>query len=237
MIREGGYYAMRPGLGAGAHYIHRPGMSRRCSAKSSGLWAGGGVGSPRPAVAPAADRTWPGRRNPDVRCAAGGADRAWVPEPSEVVLVETSAPLRARQAQALADHAPRWLDRIEDIDAEIPAILLANEFLDCLPDPPGGALRRRLARAQGRDRSGRRPDFRRRPADRGPRCALGRGARMVAATDASRRRPWRPDGLRTGGAALLIDYGRAEPGFGDTLQAVRGHRRRSTRWRTPASPT
>ena len=26
-----------------------------------------------------------------------------------------------------------------------------------------------------------------------------------------------------GGAALVIDYGRAEPGFGDTLQAVKGH--------------
>ena len=28
-----------------------------------------------------------------------------------------------------------------------------------------------------------------------------------------------------GGAALLIDYGRAEPGFGDTLQALQAHRR------------
>jgi SAM-dependent MidA family methyltransferase len=30
---------------------------------------------------------------------------------------------------------------------------------------------------------------------------------------------------RQGGAALLIDYGRAEPGFGDTLQALRGHKK------------
>ena len=28
-----------------------------------------------------------------------------------------------------------------------------------------------------------------------------------------------------GGAALLIDYGRDAPGFGDTLQALRGHRK------------
>ena len=28
-----------------------------------------------------------------------------------------------------------------------------------------------------------------------------------------------------GGAALLIDYGRCEPGFGDTLQALLGHRK------------
>jgi len=27
----------------------------------------------------------------------------------------------------------------------------------------------------------------------------------------------------TGGAALFVDYGRDEPSFGDTLQAVRGH--------------
>ena len=29
--------------------------------------------------------------------------------------------------------------------------------------------------------------------------------------------------VRDGGAALLIDYGRSEPGFGDTLQALRRH--------------
>jgi SAM-dependent MidA family methyltransferase len=31
--------------------------------------------------------------------------------------------------------------------------------------------------------------------------------------------------VRRGGAALLIDYGRSEPGFGDTLQALKGHRK------------
>jgi SAM-dependent MidA family methyltransferase len=30
---------------------------------------------------------------------------------------------------------------------------------------------------------------------------------------------------RDGGAALLIDYGRDRPGFGDTLQALRRHRK------------
>ncbi len=32
---------------------------------------------------------------------------------------------------------------------------------------------------------------------------------------------------RRGGAGLLIDYGRAEPGFGDTLQALRRHEKQS----------
>jgi SAM-dependent MidA family methyltransferase len=30
---------------------------------------------------------------------------------------------------------------------------------------------------------------------------------------------------KAGGAALLIDYGRSEPALGDTLQALRGHRK------------
>jgi SAM-dependent MidA family methyltransferase len=47
-------------------------------------------------------------------------------------LVETSAALRAAQAQALPGAGATWHDGIESLPPG-PAIILANEFLDALP--------------------------------------------------------------------------------------------------------
>jgi NADH dehydrogenase [ubiquinone] 1 alpha subcomplex assembly factor 7 len=49
---------------------------------------------------------------------------------ARVTLVETSAPLRAAQAERIANA--QWAERIEQI-APGPTLLVANEFLDCLP--------------------------------------------------------------------------------------------------------
>src|SRR5262249_9314117 len=47
-------------------------------------------------------------------------------------LVETSAPLRAAQEERLAQFAPVWVPRFEDLpDGSM--LLVANEFLDALP--------------------------------------------------------------------------------------------------------
>ncbi|MEO1678484.1 MAG: SAM-dependent methyltransferase [Pseudomonadota bacterium] len=52
---------------------------------------------------------------------------------ASVHLVETSAPLRAVQAERLAHLSPRWLERIEDLPEDRPLYLVANELLDALP--------------------------------------------------------------------------------------------------------
>lgn len=49
-----------------------------------------------------------------------------------VVLVEASPVLRGLQGKTLAGHAPRWVDRVENL-SDGPLFLVANEFLDALP--------------------------------------------------------------------------------------------------------
>jgi SAM-dependent MidA family methyltransferase len=143
-------------------------------------------------------------------------------EAADVWLVETSEPLAAAQRERLGS-GPSWARSLDDVPPGAPLILVANELLDCLPA-------RQFVRAAtgwaeqvvGVDRHGA-LTFGRVPAGvalpdarEGAVCevspmqeALGAalGARLVA----------------DGGAALLIDYGRDQPGFGDTLQALRRH--------------
>jgi SAM-dependent MidA family methyltransferase len=143
---------------------------------------------------------------------------------ADVWLVETSGPLRDLQAAKLGDRC-RWAERLDQVPDGAPLILVANELLDCLPARQ--FVRTAVGWSEqvvGLDRDGElgfglipspvagllpdaRPGevFEQSPAQ----AALGAelGARIAA----------------DGGAALLIDYGRAEPGFGDTLQALRRH--------------
>ena len=220
---QGGYYAVRPGLGAEGDFITAPHVSQMFG-EILGLWAAevwARLGQPsrlRLIELGPGDGTLMSDALRAGRVAPGFI------EALEVVLVETSAPLRARQAQVLADHAPRWLNQIEDIDAENPAILLANEFLDCLP------IRQAVLCADG---------WRERRVGIDPAGGLIFGAgQRIDGPDAppGAVREWSPQlakagssvgdlAVRTGGAALLIDYGRDKPGFGDTLQAVRSHQK------------
>jgi SAM-dependent MidA family methyltransferase len=219
---QGGYYAVRPDLGAEGDFITAPHVSQMFG-EILGLWAAEvwtRLGQPprlRLIELGPGDGTLMGDALRAARRASGFI------EGLEVVLVETSAPLRARQAQALADYdAPRWLNRIEDIDDKVPAIVLANEFLDCLSirqavrcadgwrerlvgvDPSGG-----LTFAIGQEVDG--PDA--------PAGAVREWSPQLAKAGSSLGAL----AVRPGGAALLIDYGRGEPSLGDTLQAVRGH--------------
>jgi SAM-dependent MidA family methyltransferase len=145
-------------------------------------------------------------------------------EAAEIVLVETSAPLRGRQRAALEGHAPRWLSAVGDLDAGAPAIILGNEFLDCLPIRQAvrgadGWRERRI----GIDGSGRLSFVAGQPID-GPEAPAG------AVQECSPELAAMGSALgalvaRAGGAALLIDYGHCKPAGGDTLQALRGHRK------------
>ena len=143
-----------------------------------------------------------------------------------VHLVEISPTLRARQQQTLAQTASvQWHDAIETVP-DGPAIVIANEFVDALPvhqfvkDSDGWHLR---VVGLVDDRLG----F------------------LVAPTSMPKtfneESPGAPHGavlelrdeepiaylaqrvVQQDGAALIIDYGHAALGFGDTLQAVRDH--------------
>jgi SAM-dependent MidA family methyltransferase len=132
-----------------------------------------------------------------------------------VHFIETSARLRAAQAAAVPDAV--WHDDLASVPAG-PAILLANEFLDALPI-------RQFARRSGvwRERFVADGAFVVLPCDdqgEAPEGAiLERNEAAIAWVTALSLRL-----VRDGGAALILDYGRAAPGFGDTLQALRAGR-------------
>lgn len=217
---RGGYYATRPSLGAEGDFITAPLVSQMFG-ELLGAWAaevwrrlgspskvrlvelGPGDGTMMTDVLRAA-ATWPGFRNA-----------------IDLVLLETSSALRTRQAQRFK---ARWIAGLDELNGDVPAILLGNEFLDCFTirqavKTEDGWRERRVGVGPTGDlefmageprpeieRDGRRGDVFEWSPD------LAALAAQVAAVT-----------LRTGGAALFIDY--AGDGLGDTLQAARGHRK------------
>jgi NADH dehydrogenase [ubiquinone] 1 alpha subcomplex assembly factor 7 len=226
----GGYYAMRPSLGEAGDFITAPLVSQMFG-ELLGVWAAetwGRLGRPA--------RVRLVELGPGSGVMIGDALRAarrasGFLAACEVWLIETSAPLRRRQAATLDGTASlRWATRLEDVPTDAPTIILANEFLDCLPI--GQAIRTPAAwrqRRVGLDAGGELTFVASEAV--APPCgcadaAVGTVAEwsdaLVGLGSAVGTRM-----ARSGGAALFIDYGRESPGAGDTLQAVRRHRKES----------
>jgi len=226
---QDGYYATRPALGEAGDFITAPLVSQMFG-ELIGLWM---------------VETWIalGRPSPVRLVEMGPGDGTLISDmrraqrvapdflaASELWLVEVSEPLRALQAQAL-DEPARWVGTLAEVPGGAPLLLVANELLDCLPARQfvrtEGAWAERMvgldaAGALAFGLGGSNPLIGGGAGEATPgqileispaQAALGGeiGARLAA----------------DGGAALLIDYGRAEPGFGDTLQALRHHRKES----------
>ena len=220
---EFGYYATRPALGEAGDFVTAPLVSQMFG-ELIGLWAAMCwrlMGEPR-AVRLVEMGPGDGTLMSDLLRAA-----AKVPgflDAADVWLVETSPPLKALQAERLGDHV-RWASSLADVPGQAPLILAANELLDCLP-----------ARQFVRTAAG----WAEQVVGLGPE---GRLAFQLVATPAGSLLPDAREGVvfeqsaaqealgselgarlvRDGGAALLIDYGRDAPGFGDTLQALIRH--------------
>ena len=225
---EHGYYATRDPLGRAGDFTTAPEISQMFGEMLALALAQAWVDQGRPARFALAE-AGPGRGTlmadvlrslralPDMAAAA------------EVHLVEASPTLRARQAEALAGHAPRWHAQIDGLPADLPLYFLANEFFDALPirqfqrrgagwaervvglSPAGGlvpglaapldlaALAHRLADTREGDVVEVCPAA--------PGFAAAIGGRIA----------------RAGGAAILVDYG-GWHSLGDTFQAVKDHR-------------
>ena len=215
------YYASRDPLGRQGDFITAPEISQ-VFGELIGLWivqAWAAQGRPR---AKRLVELGPGRGT--LMADALRAARV-VPEfldGLEVVLVEASPRLRAAQAERVP--GARWADRFDGSLGDAPLFLIANEFFDALP------VRQFVKTAAGwRERmvtlgANRALAFALSPlAVPGPADAPLGGvmemcpaARAIAADIARAVQT-------TGGAALIVDYGYDAPGFGETLQAVRGH--------------
>lgn len=135
-------------------------------------------------------------------------------------LVEINETLRAEQAAKLAARAPVWHDRVDELP-DAPLFLVANEFFDALPIRQyrrvGSAWRERIVTMQFEFADG--PDVPPPVAHEIPDGAIVEtcpAGRVVARGLGERI-------ARRGGAALVVDYGSPVSGWGDTLQAVRGH--------------
>jgi len=245
-----GYYATRPALGEAGDFITAPLVSQMFG-ELLGLWA---VEVWTRLASPSRVRLvevgpGDGTLMSDILRAAKVAP-AFL-QAVDVWMVETSKPLMQAQVRKLAE-APvgaRWVEALSDIPAGAPVILIANELLDCLParqlvrTDKGWAERMVGLSEQGLALGLAEPLP---PAGRG----WGGGVSSASGGVSPPHPSPSPQGgggggavwevspaqeafgqtvaeliARDGGAALLIDYGRAEPDFGDTLQALKGHRK------------
>jgi len=220
-----GYYMTRDPFGAGGDFTTAPEVSQMfgeiVGAWLSEAWRMSGRPSPARLV-----ELGPGRGTlmadilrvtkhaPDFRRAI------------TVHLVETSPALQARQNEALAqpDMAVSWHSHFVDVP-DGPLFLVANEFFDALPIRQfvenEGQWRERVIGVGGEGDlvfgyGAAMPQIKPTGFD-GAFLELRPAADSLAASIARRI-------AERGGAALIVDYGHADSAFGDTLQAVTGHR-------------
>ena len=223
-----GVYASRQPIGGKGDFITSPEISQ-IFGELVGLWAVAvwqSMGEPsRVTIA----ELGPGRGT-----LMADASRAWRGVPKfldsvSVALIETSPVMVEAQRKTLKDAGVplRWYAALDAVP-EGPLIVLANEFVDALPIRQfirrGEAWRERLIASDGRGGftfiDGEAEDEGRHLPHAAPDDAILeiRPAAQALMRELGRRAERAPL------AALMVDYGHAESGFGDTLQAVRGHR-------------
>jgi SAM-dependent MidA family methyltransferase len=221
---EFGYYAARPRLGAEGDFVTAPLVSQMFG-ELIGLWAAetwmrmGSPASFRLVEMGPGDGTLMSDVLRAGRAVPGFLDAA------DLWLVETSGPLRAAQRARLGEV--QWAETLAGVPGGAPLILIANELLDCLPARQfvrlehGWAERRvGLGPAGGLAFGLAPPPNGFMPSDAPPGSLLEWSeATAVLGAEVGRRI------ALDGGAALFIDYGRSEPGYGDTLQALIAHRK------------
>ena len=221
------YYASRDPLGVTGDFVTAPEISQMFG-ELVGLWLTDlwlRAGKPQH---PLYVELGPGRGTLAKDALRAMAPHGLVPQ---VHLVEGSPALRRVQQEAVP--GARFHDSLADVPGDAPLLLAANEFLDALPV-------RQLVRTEDgwRERmvsldadgafvfvAGTRPMDAALAADLVPGLADAAPGTVIETSPAAAATveeiAARLD--RQGGAALLIDYGHAEPRTGSTLQAVRRH--------------
>jgi NADH dehydrogenase [ubiquinone] 1 alpha subcomplex assembly factor 7 len=221
---EYGYYRTRDPLGRSGDFITAPEVSQMFG-ELIGLWAAvtwEQMGRPEMFVLA---EMGPGRGTLMHDALRAARAMPGFIEAARLHLLETSPVLRAAQGEALAAHAPIWIERIEDLPPG-PAIVIANEFFDALPirqflRRPDGWFERLVTTDDGAFGFTRANEVANEPglppaAPEGAIVEKNEAATEIMHTLANRL-------VQDGGAGLIIDYGHSG-GVGDTLQAVRNHR-------------
>lgn len=225
---QDGYYATRPALGEDGDFLTAPLVSQMFG-ELLGLWAAElWVRLGRP------DRVLLVEVGPGDGTLMSDALRAARVAPGfleavKLVLVEVSAPLIEAQRARLTGGPvePSWAASILELPEGAPVIVIANELLDCLPahqfvrTPQGWAERMVGLDDRGELAFG----LTARPGGVAPLEAEVGELLEVSPAQALFASELGALIARQGGAALLIDYGRSEPGPGDTLQALKAHQK------------
>jgi NADH dehydrogenase [ubiquinone] 1 alpha subcomplex assembly factor 7 len=146
-------------------------------------------------------------------------------------LVEINETLKQAQSEAIAEYVTaRWHDSFASVPDDAPLLLVANEFFDALPirqlQRTAQDWRERLVTLQGEAlRFALAPGPSPLAALLSPTLQANAGA--IAELSLPARALARDIGeriVRRRGAALIIDYGYANPRLGDSLQAVAQHK-------------
>ena len=220
---EHGYYRSRPAVGAAGDFITAPEISQ-VFGELIGLWAAevwAGMG--RPSALHLVE-LGPGRGTlmADALRAVSKVAPAFRAA-LYVHLVEINAALRQQQDNALRNAAPQWHDDLTSLP-DGPLIIVANEYFDALP------VRQKVRAPDGWHERVVTVD--------GAELRFDVGAATEHAHDAPvgsivETAPEREAEIRSlarrlvehRGAALIVDYGPLVSDIGDTLQAVRNHKK------------
>lgn len=228
---KAGYYATRDPFGRTGDFITAPEVSQMFG-ELLGLWI---VQTWRDQGSPAPSRLvelGPGRGTlmADVVRAARVAPDFLAA--IDVVLVESSPALKAVQQERLKDAGVRiaWRNGFDDALEDRPLFVLANEFFDALPvrqyvKTERGWCERMVTLENGKLAFALAPvpavglvvPQARGEAEDGAVYEVSPSATAFAEEIANAI-------AARGGAALIVDYGYAGAGFGDTLQAVKAHK-------------
>lgn len=226
---EYGYYVTRDPFGAGGDFTTAPEISQMFG-ELIGIWCAEVwrlMGAPARIVLVEAG---PGRGTLMKDALRAAKVLPGFLDAVELHLIETSPLLQERQREMLHGVVPSiaWHGEANTLPDDAPLLAIGNEFIDALPvdqfEKKAGRWHERkvglgIDFAFGLD-AALLPDFEKSLPDR-----------LTPAPDGAvfERRALGPvTGIlsrieKNGGAALFVDYGHAESGFGDTLQAVRGH--------------
>jgi len=227
-----GYYMGRDPFGRGGDFITAPEISQMFG-ELIGLWCGIEwmmLGQPDPIHLV---ELGPGRGTlmADLMRVAKGVDG--FTDAIHLHLVETSPVLRDHQRQQLSDFDPEWHDHLSSIP-DGPALIVANEFFDALPirqfqKIPDGWCERLVGVDENAESQALRVGW------SSPQLVHPLVPKQLASADLDSVVEVSPVSLnymrglaeRLGefqGAALIIDYGHARSGVGETLQAVKDHK-------------
>lgn len=224
-----GYYTTRDPLGARGDFVTAPEISQMFG-ELTGLWLAAlwqQLGAPVPMRL---IELGPGRASMLIDALRASRTVPGFLQAVVLHLVEVSPVLRLAQQQRLAPlRLPaHWHGTLDEVPAG-PCLIVANEFVDALP------VHQAVKLADG---------WHERVVTLDAQGALTTGVAAAALADFDVKLPdrlrlapdgaifeWRPHGLaqqigqrvRQSGAALIIDYGHARAGLGETWQAVRGH--------------